>query len=586
MKKTRTFFRSIAVMGKRAPIYLLAILGMSVCFSMFSVMGSLLMKQVVDIAPTGEYRQLLVSICVIVGVGFLSLLLYRASTIVYNVEAKRMFGQLAGEVLDEELHLPFSYYEKHHSGELISKISHDLERMGAIYGSRFRRVVMPVIQVIVFLVPMLVFCWQLTLCLVFINCLILLADMLMVKPIHQTNQRLSAVNKSMTEHLSDIIQGMVTIRMFRAGRRKLDLAISCNDEYYRTNKSYITKTSTLESITVGCNLLCILFFLLIGVYFVNQGITTLGALAGIYTIYGKFSNQFLMIGKYIPELSACIANAENIFEFLDEEREPKNWYADNASDRNQTIHINMDANDECALQVENISFAYEKGRSVLEDFSLTIAQNECVAITGPSGCGKTTLSKLILGLYPLESGDIFVNGRSIREHPLSEIRGDIAYVPQDAYLFNATIQENIRYGKENASDEEVERAAKMANAHEFIMATADGYHTMVQEGGVNLSGGQRQRIAIARAIISAAPIILLDEATSALDSDAEYKVNQALKNIQGKRTIVMIAHRPSTIQMADRVILIPPTPDSPPQPREAHIDSMPPYKGQGQIPPR
>ena len=156
----------------------------------------------------------------------------------------------------------------------------------------------------------------------------------------------------------------------------------------------------------------------------------------------------------------------------------------------------------------------------------------------------------------MESGDIYVNGKNIRKNPLSKIRSDIAYVPQDAYLFNATIEENIRYGKENATDEEVERAAKMANAHEFIMATTDGYHTMIQEGGVNLSGGQRQRIAIARAIISAAPVILLDEATSALDSDSEYKVNQALKNIQGKRTIVMIAHRPSTIQMADRVITI------------------------------
>ncbi len=556
MKKTKTFFRSMTVMGKRAPIYLLAILGMSVCFAMFSVMGALLMKQIVDIVPTGEYRQLLISVCVIVCAGFLSLLLYRACTIVYNVEAKRVFGQLSSEVLDEELHLPYAYYEKHHSGELISKISYDLTRMGDIYGSRFRRVVMPIIEVIVFLVPMFIFCWQLTLCLIFVNCVILFADMLMVNPIHQTNKKLSAINKSMTEHMSDIIQGMVTIRMFRTGRRKLDIAVACNDEYYKTNKSYIIKSSTLESITMGCDLLCILFFLLIGIYFVNQGITTLGALAGIYTMYGKFSKQFLMIGKYIPELSACIANAENIFEFLDEEREPEIWYADHISDTNHNMNEKLTENDACALQVKNINFAYEKEQQVLKDFSLTIMQNECVAITGPSGCGKTTLSKLILGLYPVESGDIYVNGKNIRKSPLSQVRSDIAYVPQDAYLFNATIEENIRYGKENATDEEVERAAKMANAHEFIMATADGYHTMIQEGGVNLSGGQRQRIAIARAIISAAPIILLDEATSALDSDSEYKVNQALKNIQGKRTIVMIAHRPSTIRMADRVITI------------------------------
>lgn len=545
MKKTKLFFRCMTVMGKRAPIYLLAILGMSVSFAMFSVMGSMLMKNVVDIAPSGEYKRLLWTVLFIVVGGFLCLILYRFCAITYNVEAKRVFGKLSGAVLDVELHLPYEYYEQHHSGELISKLSYDLNGMGAIYGSRFRRVVMPMLEVIVFLIPMMIYCPWLTICLVAVNGLILLSDMLSVKPIHKVKKQLSQINKTMTEHFSDMIQGMLTVRMFKAGLAQLDKINACNEKFYKKNKSQIVITSALESFTVGCDLLCALIFLLLGIYFVNKGFTTFGAVAAIYTMYGRFSKQFLMIGKYIPELSACLANADHIFEFLDEDREPDNWY------KRVELVSRLQYN---AIEVNDVSFAYNINQYVLKHFSLSISKNECVAITGPSGCGKTTLTKLILGLYPLEDGDIIIQGKSIKEVSLSDIRKNIAYVPQDAYLFSGTIKENIKYGMCSAADSDVWEAARLANAHGFISELSDGYDTVVHEGGTNLSGGQRQRIAIARAIISGAPIIILDEATSALDPESESKVNQALRNIQGKKTVVMIAHRPSTIQMADRVI--------------------------------
>lgn len=162
----------------------------------------------------------------------------------------------------------------------------------------------------------------------------------------------------------------------------------------------------------------------------------------------------------------------------------------------------------------------------------------------------------MLGLYPVDDGDIRLLEKSIKNQSLSETRANIAYVPQDAYLFNGTVMENIRYGNAQAGDEEVYEAAKLANAHEFIEKLENGYNEMVNDGGVNFSGGQRQRLAIARAVVSEAPIIILDEATSALDPDSERKVNQALRNIKGRKTIIMIAHRPSTIEMADRVINI------------------------------
>lgn len=564
MKNVRLFIRCMAKMGRRAPVYLIAIVCLSISSAMFSVMGSLLMKCVVDMTADGRFDNLMLTIALIVCAGFVSLVLFAVFRKIYNVEAKKIYGKLSVEVLDEELHLPFRYYEEHHSGELISKISYDLSGMGAIYGSRLRRVMMPVMEVIVFLVPMLIYCWQLTLCLAAVNLIVVISDMLTVSSVGKIKKKLSGINKEMTQHLSDMVHGITTIRMFRAGRIKLDKIKRCVKEYCTENKSYIKVTSALESVTTGCDLLCGLLFVLLGIFFVNKGVTTLGAIAGIYTVYGKFSKQFLNIGKYIPELSGCLANADNIFEFLDEDREPDNWYKDRdreflkmACENKECMNRECnpkDMDDTQALSVENISFSYDRNQSVIENLSFDIAFNECVAITGHSGCGKTTLSKLILGLYPVEKGDIRINGQSIKSRSLSDTRADIAYVPQDAYLFHGTIKENIQYGCEGAADEQIIEAAKLANAHEFIEEFADGYDTMLNEGGTNISGGQRQRIAIARAIVSNAPIIILDEATSALDPDSETKVNQALRNIKGRKTIIMIAHRPSTIEMADRVI--------------------------------
>lgn len=534
------------VMGKRMYLYLGAIFVMSVTFSMFSIMSSLLMKSVVDIAQVGEYQKLATTIGVIVGIGIVSLLIYRVATICYNVEAKRVYGVLSEAVLETEMHLPYSYYEKHHSGEIISKILYDLTKMGDIYGSRLRRVVMPFIQVVVFLIPMFLLSWQLTLCLVGVNAIMMGLEMMMLNPMHKVSTELSAINTKMTSRLSDLLQGMEQVRMYASGYKTIDEFKTQNHCYAKKSNKMILYIACLESGGKGFELLCSLVFLMIGIYFVEKGYTTLGALTAIYTMYGVFSFQFLQMGRYIPELVGCLVNAKNIFDFLDEAREPQNWYTDSFA---KEKYIKK----EFAITINSVTFSYDGENAVLQDFSLQVKSGECVAITGASGCGKTTLSKLLLGLYPLDGGTIIINGLDIKKCHLTALRKQIAYVPQEPYLFNGSIEENIRMGRANATEEEIIKAAKQANAHEFIIHLSEGYQTKVGERGNNLSGGQRQRIAIARAILKDSPIILMDEATSALDNESEQFVNDALKNLQGQKTIVMIAHRPSTIQLADRV---------------------------------
>lgn len=561
MQNYKLFIRSMRVMGKKRFVYLGSIFVMSVTFALFGIMSSLLMKCVVDIAQTGEYERLGYSIVAIVVVGVISLLIYRVATIRYNVEAKRVYGDLSERVLDAEMSLPYSYYEKHHSGEIVSKVSYDLTKMGDIYGSRLRRVVMPFLQVVSYLIPMFLLSWQLTLCLLAVNSVMMAIELLLLNPMHRVSRELSGVNTAMTNRLSDMLQGMEQVRMFPGGRGTVAQFREENHHYEKKYGRKTLYTACLEGSSKGFELLCSLVFLMLGIYYVDKGYTTLGALAAIYTMYASFSFQFLQIGKYIPELVGCLANAQNIFDFLDEVKEPANWYRENGDERiaetaqtettaAQTTTGIQPAN---AVEIRSIRFSYTGEEDVLRDFSLEVKKGECIAITGTSGCGKTTLSKLLLGLYPLGEGDIRVNGMSMRESDMADLRRQIAYVPQEPYLFQGSIAENIRMGRPEATEKEIREAAKQAHAHDFIMEFPEGYDTTVGERGNNLSGGQRQRIAIARAILKDTSIILLDEATSALDNESEQAVNEALRNLQGQKTILMIAHRPSTIELADRV---------------------------------
>lgn len=568
----KTFFKTMRAMGKRCWIYLTAIFFMSTGWAMFSVMSSLLMKNVVDAAQNGNADNILQIIIGNVIGGFISLVVFALSSMCYNVEAKRAYGNICKTIFEHEVRLPYTYYENHHSGDFMSKLSYDLSKVGSIYGSRFRRTVTPLLQVLVFLVPMFILSWQITLCLIGVNILMLLVNGLMINPIKNVSKTLSATNATMTEKLSNLLAGMEQARMYSSGKDTVSEFIAENEKFAKQSNKKILYTACLESSNKGFDLLCILAFLMLGIYFVEQGFTTLGSLTAIYALYGSFSSQFILLGRYLPELIGCLTNAQNIFEFLEIAKEPKNWNnaadcdkvknADQAEARIKTKPANLATANSAAsnvtadniISLQNISFDYGDRKPVLDNFSLDIKYGESIAITGPSGCGKTTLSKLLLGLYPVKSGTFFINGLAYNDITNEQLRRFIAYVPQEPYLFNESILENIRIGKPDATDEEIRQAAVIAHADDFITKLEDGYNTYAGERGNRLSGGQRQRIAIARAILKEAPIILMDEATSALDNESEQLVNDALKSIKNRKTIIMIAHRPSTIALADRVV--------------------------------
>ena len=568
MKQWKIFIKTMGIMGKHCVPYLLGIFFMSTGWAFFSVMSSILLKDVVDAAESGSADRIPVIIAGNVVGGLLAMLIYRAAAITYNVEAKRAYGTLCKKVFHHEVRLPYTYYEENHSGDFMSKLSYDLEKTGSIYGSRLRRTVAPILQVVVYLVPMLMLSWQITLCLIAVNLIMLLINGLLIDPIKRVSKELSKTNSTMTEKLSNLLQGMEQARMYGAGKSTVDEFLAENNTYAKKSNKKMMFTAILESCSTGFDLLCALAFLMLGIYFVQKGFTTLGSLTAIYALYGSFSFQFLQLGRYLPELIGCMVNAQNIFDFLEEKEEPQNWYGEIAGEAAKTaVETKSPCRETCdkatealsaagegdtAIEIDNISFCYREDKPLLQGFSMQVKKGESVAITGASGCGKTTVSKLLFRLYPVEKGDIKILGKSYREESNAAFRAQIAYVPQEPYLFNCSIRENIRMGKPEATDAEVENAAKMAYAHDFIVNLEEGYDSNAGERGNNLSGGQRQRIAIARAILKDAPILLLDEATSALDNESENYINMALKSLKNKKTIVMIAHRPSTIALADR----------------------------------
>lgn len=549
----QTFFRFMRLLEERLPIYLGAILLSTIGLAGSKIANSYLIKNIITAAQNKNTDSILFSVFINFAIFVLCLLIWRFSIIRYNIEGRTGAGKLEKLVFSKAMRLPMSYYEKNHSSNFMSRLIFDTQKASDIYTSRLRRLLSAILSTIMYLIPMLYFSWELTLCLIGISLLAFAGNSLFANPMKTAGRLLSDKNQKMLEKLTSILSGIELIKIFPIGTKLLNEYEVSNKEYFHIQKNTNRLSAGLESLNCMFDLTGALAFLGLGIWFVSQNRISLGALTALYSLYGTFRYAFLEIGQYLPQMMNCIANAEKIFEFLDMEEEPKQWkitYSYNCPTHSNTTEK------ETILSIQNISFSYNGIQKIFNQFSMEIKKGTFTAITGESGCGKSTLAKLLLGFYPIENGTISINGKDYCNLTLKEIREQIAYVPQEPYLYETTIAENISYGKPNASHKEIIAAAKAANAHDFIVKLPDGYQTILGERGNTLSGGEKQRIAIARAIIKNSPIMILDEATSALDNESESLIQDAIKALKQEHTILMIAHRPSTIAAADLVIQI------------------------------
>lgn len=544
-KMFKTFFRFMKLMGKRLPIYLLAILLSTLGQAGGRIANSYLLKHVITAAQAGSMEHVFAPVFGTFAALVCCLLLWRFSIIRYNIEGRTATGTVEKLVFSKAMRLPMSYYEQNHSSNFMSTLIFDTQKASDIYTSRLRRLLAAILSAIVYLIPMFYFSPELTLCFIGISFLAFVGNSLFAKPMKKAGRRLSDKNALLLEKLTNILTGMELVKIFPVGAKLTNEYEDAGIDYYCTQKHANRLSAGLESLNCFFDLAGALASLGLGVWFVSLGRVSLANLSAIYTLYGTFRYVFLDIGLYLPQMMGCIGNAEKIFAFLDMEEEPKHWPCQGSID---------DVADDAMLTMQNICFSYNENNVVLEDFSAEIKKGSFVAVAGESGCGKSTLTKLLLGFYPPQKGCLAIDGKAYADLTLEEVRAQIAYVPQEPYLYETSIAENISYGKCGANREEIIAAAKAANAHDFITRLPNGYDTVLGARGNTLSGGERQRIAIARAIIRNAPLIILDEATSALDNESETLVQDAIRNLKGTRTVLMIAHRPSSIAAADFVI--------------------------------
>lgn len=538
-----TLFKSLRLMGKRLYIYLFAILLMAVFSALVGLISANLINSLYTIIENREFDKIKYVVSINVILGAVAILGNRYSMITYNKEAKRAIDNLQKIVYRKAIVLPLDFYETHKTGHFLSRLSYNVEKAGDVYGSRIRRVVTPIISVVVFLIPMFILNFKITLTLLIANTALLLLNMALNKPMKKVSKKLINGKAMETHSFLSMIKGIFVVKMFHIESTMLNKYENGLDRWKRTQQQKYFITATLESLHAGCDLLCSILCLGVGVVFLSNGEITLGALTAIFLLYSSFSFRFLQLGRYFPELIECLVYMQDLFDFVALDEEP-NLIGDGT-------YIDENEKSDFVVEFENVTFGYNENSNVLENFSMKIENDKTTVITGESGSGKSTIIKLLLGLYEIKEGTIYLNGKDIKSIGYEKVRQMISFVPQDAYLYNVSILENISYGKENATMEEIVECAKIANAHDFIMKQKNGYDTIASESGLSLSGGERQRICIARAILKDAKIVVLDEATSALDNESELLIQSSIKQLNKTKTIIMIAHRPTTIQSAD-----------------------------------
>jgi ABC-type multidrug transport system fused ATPase/permease subunit len=333
--------------------------------------------------------------------------------------------------------------------------------------------------------------------------------------------------------------------------RAFNLAGIMDDRFRQMNQKALGKgllLTRLQAVADGSGAVFgVLPFLItfgFGGYLAINGHLTFGNLMAFVVMLNFVANPLSSLPRSIASISEASGAAQRMYQLLDQDTE-----------RTDGQNLALDEQVSTVIRTEHVDFAYDE-ESVLEDVSLSVHRGQTVAIVGPSGGGKSTMLKLLLGFYPVEEGRLYLFEQDLNRWSLPSAREQMAFVAQDTYLFPVSIAENIACGKPGATQEEIERAARMANIHEYIISLPEGYSTLVGERGVRLSGGQRQRLSLARAILKDAPILLLDEPTSALDTESEAMVQEALERFMAGRTTIVIAHRLSTIRNADWVLVL------------------------------
>ncbi|PYG87317.1 ATP-binding cassette subfamily B protein [Ruminiclostridium sufflavum DSM 19573] len=478
--------------------------------------------------------------------------LYAASSLFSFVQGYMMAGvsqkvsyNLRKEISEKINRMPLKYFDKNTHGEVLSRVTNDVDTVSQTLNQSLSQIITSVTMLIGILIMMLTISWLMTLASVLILPLSVIFISLIVKKSQKYFKSQQEYLGHVNGHVEEIFGGHNIMKAFNGEKKALDTFDKLNDTLY---------TSAWKSQFLSGMMMPIIFFVgnlgyvmvsILGGWLAIRNTIAVGDILAFVQYVRQFSQPLGQVAQVANVLQSTAAAAERVFEFLGEEEETEDIEKPVGTDKIKG-----------GVTFEKVHFGYNAENIIINNFSADIKPGQRVAIVGPTGAGKTTMVKLLMRFYDLNDGDIYVDGSKISDFRRNDLRGLFGMVLQDTWLFNGTIMENIRYGKTDATDEEVIKAAKAAHAHHFIKTLPDGYNMVLNEEASNVSQGQKQLLTIARAILSDPKILILDEATSSVDTRTEVLIQKAMENLMKDRTSFIIAHRLSTIRDADLILVM------------------------------
>ena len=471
---------------------------------------------------------------------------FTASFIMANV-SQRMLKQIRTELFDHLQQLSLKFFDENQAGDLMSRLTNDIDAINRAISQNITQLIGNLLTVVGVVIVMVTLNLWLTLAAMIVTPIMFFVTGRIAILSRKNFRRLQGATGELNAVMEETISGQRAVKIFRQNRSAIQQFGQANDEVRNVGIRALTISMVLMPLMGAMGNMDVAVIIGIGGWLAVSGIggVTVGLIATFVNYVQRFTEPLRHISELYNSLQSALAGAERVFKILDTEPE--------MIDLPDALPVDDIAGD---VRFENVSFSYVEDVPVMKKFNLHAKAGETIALVGPTGAGKTTTINLLSRFYDIDEGAIYIDNNEIKTLKVDDLRRSLGIVLQDNFLFSGTVMDNIRYGRLDATDEEVYEAARLANAETFIHRLPEGYNTQLSERASNLSQGQRQLLSIARAILANPKILILDEATSSVDTRTEKHIQEALLRLMEGRTAFVIAHRLSTIRNADQVLVI------------------------------
>ena len=485
-------------------------------------------KMLNDLIPNRNYKMVIAAGLVLLGLYLVRMLLNYFIQYQGHIMGVRMQAQMRSDMFKHLQKLPFSFYDGHETGKIMSRITNDLMDISVVLSFVYLMTINAYLTLIIFA------------CVPLLAAAAIFTRTKMQRAFRKSKQAVADINGAIQSSIS----GIRVTKAFTNSEKEIEKFETGNEEFKEASRDAYKAMGQFHSVTTFITDIFNVIVLIAGGLFLYRGKIDFADYSAFIVSVNLFLSPVNTLIRFMEQFQNGAAGFERFVEIMDMPEEQDTPGAENF-DR-------LEGN----IEFSDVSYGYGEQDDVLKHVNMKIEKGETFALVGPSGGGKTTICHLIPHFYDVQSGKIFIDGHEIHSITMDTLRKNVGIVQQDVYLFNASIKDNILYGRLDATDEEVYEAAKKANIHDYIMSMEEGYDTVIGERGVRLSGGQKQRLCIARVFLKNPPILILDEATSALDNATEMMIQKSLDDLRIGRTTLVVAHRLSTIKNADEIAVV------------------------------